>query len=405
MIGRGGMGEVYLARRTTAPTGSEPIVVKRMRPEIAQEAKAEHLKRLVFEAQVAARLSHPNLVRLLEFGKVGDCHYLAMEYVRGWTLKRLLDDVFETDLPPPTGVGLAVACGILDGLSAMHRAREDDGALRPILHRDVTPHNVIVTHEGRPMLIDFGIAKDVLGPQITMVGNVIGTAPYMAPEHRVGGFIDPRADVFSAGVLLFELLTARHPWPRMNSMKELLRIVFDPPELKPELLERLPADVLPIVLKGVACDPAARYPDAVAMLEDIKATNSYQVMRGFADSDWGAVSSWVDRLALAPDEALEGLVIDHRALVDPAAQLTWNSSGELAPEGLPEPSTADIMVNSSVLTIPPLPPRRETSIAVQELHEVSAYTEQLGRARWTLVAAGVLLFFLVGLGVFLASGH
>jgi serine/threonine protein kinase len=405
MIGRGGMGEVYLARRASAPEGEEPIVVKRMRPEIAQEAKAEHLKRLVFEAQVAARLSHPNLVRLLEFGKVGDCHYLAMEYVRGWTLKRLLEDVFETDLPPPTGVGLAIACGILDGLSAMHRAREDDGALRPILHRDVTPHNVILTHDGSPMLIDFGIAKDVLGPQITLVGNVIGTAPYMAPEHRVGAFTDPRADVFSASVILFELLTARHPWPRMNSTKELLRVVFDPPEIGPELMQRLPADVLPLVMKGLACDPASRYRDAAAMLDDIRATHSYQSMRGFADSDWGAVKAWVDRLALAPDEALEGLVIDHRAMIEPAEALTWSSSGELAPQGLPEPPTADILVNSAVLTVPPLPPRRETSIAVQELNEVSAYVEQLGRARWTLFAAGLVLFFLLGLGVFLAAGH
>jgi hypothetical protein len=170
-------------------------------------------------------------------------------------------------------------------------------------------------------------------------------------------------------------------------------------------MQLLPADVLPIVIRGLTCDPAGRYPDAAAMLDDIKSTQSFELMRGFADSDWGAVKAWVDRLALAPDEALEGLVIDHRALVEPAVALTWSSSGELAPHGLPEPSTADIEVNSAVLSIPPLPPRRESSIAVQELNDVSVYSEQLGRARWTAVAAGLLLFFLLGLGVFLAAGH
>jgi hypothetical protein len=128
-------------------------------------------------------------------------------------------------------------------------------------------------------------------------------------------------------------------------------------------------------------------------------------MRGLGDSEWGAVKVWVDRLALAPDEALEGLVIDHRAMIEPGEAMIWSSSGELAPQGLPEPSTADIMVNSAVLSVPPLPPRRETSIAVQELNEVSAYAEQLGRARWTVFAAGLVLFFLLGLGVFLAAGH
>jgi serine/threonine protein kinase len=398
------MGEVFLATRRDDPKNTR-IVVKRMRPDVADEPENE--KRLLFEAQVAARLKHPNLVRLLELGRVGDCMYLAMEHVPGFSLRRLLDDVIASDHPPPPEAAVGIASGMLDGLAEMHRACEDSGASRPILHRDVTPQNVIITHEGRPVLIDFGIAKDVLGPAITKVGRVVGTAPYMSPEHRHGSFVDARSDVFSVSVIFFELLCARYPWARMDSMKELLRVVFDPPELTPEVAARVPKDILPVLYRGLECDPHRRFADAAEMLQALRATGTFRSMAGAGGAaSWAPIRAWVERLAIAPDEALDGPTVNHRAASSTsqaaiaAQELIWSSSGELAPAPVGEPLSGEIHINSSVLSIPPLPPRRESSIAAEELEAVSAYAESLGAQRRRLRSwAGVLVVTLVGMGL------
>ncbi|MCC7386218.1 MAG: serine/threonine protein kinase [Deltaproteobacteria bacterium] len=396
LIGRGGMAEVYLGHRRD-DAGAMPLVLKRVRPELGTDE--ELLKRMRFEATVASRLSHPNLVRLLEFGKVGDCHYLAMEQVKGYSLKRIVDQAIDRDLPPPIGVALAIAGGILAGLSAMHRALDDAGKPRPILHRDVTPANVIVTHEGRPVLIDFGIAKDVLGPGITQVGKVIGTARYMAPEHRLGNHQDPRSDVFSASMVLFELITARYPWPPMSPQKELLRIVFDSPEITDELRARIPQDVLPILLSGLECNMDKRFADAGAMADALEATASLRSVRQAGDDLAAATRAWVRALDLEPDEALQTTVIDSRAAKLEAVNappMVWSSQGKLKLEAQPMSEPPPEGATAKRVTIPPLAP-----IPVRASLEVTADLELAARVdprsrhrRW-------LIGILAGIGVLL----
>jgi eukaryotic-like serine/threonine-protein kinase len=358
MLGRGGMSEVFLATRRDQ--SGPPVVLKRLRPELMSDA--EYLHRLRFEATVAARLRHPNLVQLLEFGRVGECYYLAMEHVRGYSLRRLIDHAMELDKPPPTPVALGIATGILGGLTAMHGATDDDGHPRPILHRDVTPGNVIIDHQGRAVLIDFGIAKDVFGPSITRVGRIVGTARYMSPEHRMGQFVDPRADVFSASIILFELLTARHPWPPMSARMELLRTVFDPPEIPPEIVQRIPADLLAAVTRGLENDQERRYRDAAAMLAALEAESSVRAMRQAGASLVEETLAWVRKSGIPSDESLNDMVIDSQSSKPEAeGSVVWNPKGQLTAENHfveEAPRTSDLPEAKRV-TIPPLAPRIE----------------------------------------------
>lgn len=386
-LGRGGMGEVFLARRRDHPADGN-LVLKRLRPELAETP--EFKKRLLFEAQVASRIVHPNLVRFLEFGRVGQCDYLVMEHVAGFSLKRLLDHAFEHDQPPPMEVALSVVEGILEGLSAMHRAVDESGAERPILHRDVTPANVIVTHDGRPVLIDFGIAKDVLGPAITQMGKVIGTVRYMAPEHRRGEFIEPSADVFSVSMILFELLTARHPWPPMFGMRELLRTVFDPPEVDEVVRARIPEAVLPIVLRGLECDAKRRFPDAPAMLAALREAGA------LGAPPEAALRAWLASAAIEADEALAGLVVDTQldAPAQPAESLYWDHKGRIS-EQQPMSRPMDTIPPSQALTIPPLPPRRHSVLDTGDL-EVPAGVVRVPAMKKVLIGALVAVGLLIG---------
>lgn len=411
------MAEAYVARRLDDPTHRK-MVLKRIRPDLAHEE--EYLRRFVLEAQVASRLEHPNLVRFVEFGRVGECHYICMDFVRGRSLHRLLEPIFRAHKPPSLPAALHVGVGIFDGLAVMHSVRDDAGSPRPMLHRDVTPANVIIAEDGRPVIIDFGIAKDVFGPAITLPGRVIGTARYMAPEHRRAEFIDTRADVFSASAILFEVLTGHHPWPALESVRELLRTTFDPPELTPTLRSRIPDDIEPILLRGLACDPEDRFPDAAAMAHALRETDSF---RSTAALGGRAVLHWLADQRLEPDESLDGPVVD----ADHLEGVTWTEDGVLsarpqwsggaANSGSGSGSGARAghgsggeqggvgvgvgvrvangrgTTSDAVLSIPPLPPRRDAALG--DSADDFAHASRVVPAWFPRVAAflALLIFF------------
>lgn len=357
------MAEAYLAKR--AGEQGETVVLKRMRPDFADSQA--FLRRFVLEAQVASRLAHPNLVRFQEFGRVGDCHYIVMDHVRGHSLHRLMDKSFEVGARLSPAGALHLGTGLLEGLSAMHRV-EDKGHPRPMLHRDVTPSNVIVDPGGTPVLIDFGIAKDVNGPSITLPGQVIGTARYMAPEHRRAEYIDARADVFSVSVVLFELFFARHPWPPLRGMKELLRTTFDPPELSEELRRTVPPTILSILTRGLSCAPEDRWADAEHMRRALQkaAKDTVDLTSGPSEA-----RQWIRSLRLPRDEALTSPVIDHSPPEGREQEVMWSASGSV---GNVPSTVVEAEIDSAVLTIPPLPPRRDAGVDL-----VLAEAEALGR--------------------------
>lgn len=394
------MGEVFLATRRS-DASKKRVVLKRLRPEVSQNE--EYHRRIIFEAQVGAKLEHPNLVRQLELGKVGDCPYLVLEYVHGFSLRRLLNPIFEGTTPPaPTTVGLAVLENLLDALTAMHTVKDESGVVRPILHRDVTPNNVIITSQGRPVLIDFGIAKDVMGPAITQYGKVMGTARYMSPEHREGEDLDVRTDIFAVSIIAFELLLGRQPWPRLATHKEMLRTVFDPPALEPDEKARVPAGLRQIVLKGLACDPDDRWDSAASMVDAIRKIEYYEMLLNYSQKDkWSVIQDWVASTGVEPDEKHEDLIVDHAPATQSAesADMHWTPEGRLQREPTPQPYRISELPPAELLPIPPLPPRRELGLQTAEYQRAAGLGT--GRNWWMLgllglAAVGVIIGFILG---------
>lgn len=396
------MAEAFMADRRDQPDPT--FVLKRMRPDFARVEAYE--RRFVFEAQVASRVVHRNLARFREFGRVGQCFYLAMDRVRGRSLHRILERIFRKGIVPPLPVAVHLGVGVLQGLSALHSVTDEEGHLRPILHRDVTPKNVLVDLEGESVLIDFGIAKDVYGPAITQPGQVVGTARYMAPEHRRAEFLDARADVFSASVILFELFTGTHPWPPQQSVRELLCTVFDPPVLSDEVRARVPESMLQVLLQGLECDAERRFEDAGAMARALAEA-------GAVDRDEGPqqVVEWIDSLGVSLDEELAEPVIDHMPAEGSGSadvRVFWTSSGFVSSDGSAPDARAGPAAlaegDAQVLAVPPLPPRRDASLGGQRTEDMVQHLRRGRMRRAAAVALGLLgLVALVGLGLVLGG--
>lgn len=401
LLGRGGMAEAFLATREG---GAEQLVLKRIRPDRAGTKEYEH--RFLLEAQIASRAVDPNLARFREFGRVGDCYYLIMDQVQGYSLHRLLEPIFHDDRHPPLAVAAHLGRGVLHGLAALHRLTDDAGAPRPMLHRDVSPKNIIVSTAGEAVVIDFGIAKDVYGPALTIPGQLIGTARYMAPEHRRSEFIDTRADVFSASVVLFELFTGAHPWPPETSLRELLRTQVEPPDITDSARARVPADVLEVIVKGLASDPEGRWSDCTAMARALERSAACDVDAGPA-----AVEAWLKQSGLPLDEELTAPVIDMAGTGD-IAEIYWTDRGVLS-NGVPPASSDEVTVGdaprsrvdiaSEVLVVPPLPPRRDAVLSedTQQLTAVLAASRR--RRGWTAAVTAVVLVVVLG-GLLVLAG-
>lgn len=385
LLGRGGMAEAFVARRAD-DHHAEPLVVKRIRPDHAQ--REEYHRRFVLEAQVASRLAHPNLVRFVEFGQVGPAQYLAMEMVRGRSLHRLLDHLFLREEPPPVEVAISIGAGVLSGLAEMHAVTDENGQSRPMLHRDVTPANVILATDGRPVIIDFGITKDLFGPSLTLPGKVIGTARYMAPEHRRAEYLDPRADVFSASVILAELLLGRHPWPPLSSIKELLRVSFDPPELTDAERTRLSPELIEVLFQGLDCDRERRFVDARAMLEALRALPIYP-----SDGEQ-QVATWAQGLGVPLDEEL----------VEPVVDLLPTGAPTDTPPASPPAGSGEAQ-GAQVLALPPLPPRRDSSLGSVGTLDLVAEAAVPSRRMWAWSLLGLGGVVLVGAVVALLLSH
>jgi eukaryotic-like serine/threonine-protein kinase len=211
-IGRGGMADIFLARADTAFGGSRLCVLKQILPELGHDSKFE--RALIGEAKLAAQLTHANVVQVFDLGREGDRLFIGMEYVEGFDLNQLLRALSKAKLGLPAEFGVFIIREVLRALDYAHRAKSANGKPLGLVHRDVSPSNVLVSFEGEVKLCDFGIARaysvqEPAGDGAVLLPRVVGKSAYMSPEHARGEAIDARADVFAAGILLWELCAGR----------------------------------------------------------------------------------------------------------------------------------------------------------------------------------------------------
>jgi serine/threonine-protein kinase len=272
-IGKGGMAEIYLARHNTELGGARRCVVKLILPELANDAAFSDM--LVFEAKLAAGLNHANVVQVFDLGREEDRLFIAMEYVEGFDLNALLRRCSKAGVALPFELAVHVVREALKGLDYAHRRTSEEGKPLGIVHRDVSPSNLLISFEGEVKVCDFGIAHAndaiVTGKGAQALGEALkGKAGYMSPEHARGETIDARADVFAAGIVLWELAAGRRMYRAGEGQPPVLE------QAKQAMVPELPATSLPldgelrrIIARALVVERGERYPSAAAMRRDL----------------------------------------------------------------------------------------------------------------------------------------
>ncbi|MBI5497659.1 MAG: serine/threonine protein kinase [Deltaproteobacteria bacterium] len=261
-IGVGGMAEVWLARASGPGGFAKSCVVKMVRPGVDQ---ARFSRMFMDEARLAALLNHPNIVQLFDFGEHEGRLFIAMEFVQGRTLRALIKKCETKGMRVPLDHAARIMLNVLDGLHHAHTLADEHGDPLRVIHRDVSPENIMITYSGVPKLLDFGIAKATLSTDRTRDGRAKGKLTYMAPEQLMGAPLDHRVDLYAAGTLLYETCCGRHPFP-FPSAEQLARAILDDPVTPPQKLDpSLPDDLCDIIMKALEKDPANRFGSAADM--------------------------------------------------------------------------------------------------------------------------------------------
>ncbi|MFS8544437.1 MAG: Stk1 family PASTA domain-containing Ser/Thr kinase, partial [Limnochordales bacterium] len=273
-IGDGGMAVVYRALDIVL---HRPVAIKCLRPQFASDP--EFRQRFIQEAQAAASLSHPNVVNIFDVGRAGDVHYIVLEYVQGRNLKEILRE--EGRLSPRRAAHIARA--VARALEAAHR--------RQLIHRDIKPHNILITPEGRVKVTDFGIARAASTATLTQTGTVIGSVHYFSPEQARGEAVGPASDLYSLGVVLYEMLTGTVPFVGESPIAVAIKHVQEEPVPPRRHVPTIPVWLERVVLKALAKDPAQRYASAEEMAQDLAWRTDQVAARPLApadEEDWSA---------------------------------------------------------------------------------------------------------------------
>jgi TonB family protein len=302
-IASGGMAELYKAKRTGVEGFQKIVAIKKILPHLADDE--EFVTMFADEAKLAAQLNHPNIIHIYDLGKIqAGGYFIAMEYVDGRDLRAIQQAGREMDVPMPVPLAVYVASKVASALDYAHRRRDAEGRELHIVHRDVSPQNILIAYEGDIKLCDFGIAKAASKASKTQSGALKGKIRYMSPEQAWGKPIDRRSDLFSLGVVLHELLTGERLFRGDSDINILEKVraadVPPPSRTNPEVPHNLDA----IVLKALAREPDDRYANASDLLRDLDSVlYSYTPASGSAD-----VAIYLHRL-----QAEEGAVANAKA--------------------------------------------------------------------------------------------
>jgi len=285
-VGNGGMATVYKAKCHVL---NRYVAVKVLKEEFTTDE--EFIRRFNVEAQSAAGLTHPNIVSVYDVGHEDGIYFIVMELIQGKTLKQIINE--DGALPWKWSVNIALQ--IASALEAAHKNN--------IIHRDIKPHNIIITEDGVAKVTDFGIAKAVSNSTITAFGTTIGSVHYFSPEHAKGSYTDAKSDLYSLGVVMYEMLTARVPFdadtPVSIALKHMQEKAVEPIKLNPSI----PLSINQIIVKAMQKHPAARYQSATEMLKDLSMALK-NPEGGFVESK-SVDSNYTQRIDTITDDMLE----------------------------------------------------------------------------------------------------
>jgi eukaryotic-like serine/threonine-protein kinase len=381
------MAEVFLAA-VAGPAGFSKLhVIKVMKPELLEES--ENRAMFLDEGKLAARLNHPNIVQTYEVQIEGEQYFMAMEYLDGQPLHRILRRSAKVGNPLPLHWHIHVLCEVLAALEHAHELRDYDGTPLKVVHRDVTPHNVFVTYAGQVKLCDFGIAKTMTSSVETRAGILKGKVSYMAPEQVLGSRLDHRADLFSVGVMLWEAATGERIWAgqsELHIMQSLCdgiipRVGESNPSVDPELRQ--------IIDRGLAADPKQRWQTA----GEFRRALENWVFSNTARVDPRAIGEWISNQFSKERTKLQGVIQEQMndrhgppeafdSLLPPRMGSTGESSrSQRAPSSGAEPASSGPPQRGS-LTIP--------SVEVRAMRPRRTIAAAVG------VAAALAIFLVIG---------
>ena len=424
-LATGGMAEIFLARPQGHGDGKEVLVLKRILPHLAED---DHFVTMFRdEADLASKLLHKNVCRVDAFGEFAGTWFIAMEYLHGVPLSRMMTKLSKAAKTLDYRVVAGIICQACEGLHAAHEARGTDGQLLGVVHRDVSPPNIMVTGDGLVKLLDFGIAKARGANSRTRTGTVKGKNAYMSPEQILGKPLDRRSDIFALGVVMYEMLSIRRLFHRDSDFLTFKAITEEP---IPEIRDRrpdLPPGMRAALLQAMARDPAGRFDTAQAFGNAIK--NSVATLGGPAQpqdlarllfTDFGDEMAARDEILKAADDPNAAPISLGPAKM-PATPpprpppIPRSASGEMLPAGFPQRNTPtgeavpSVMVSpaSSKIQLPDFANVLDLSKNVGgDAWMAEGGTDLLSADRWKSVrnvVVGVLVLgVLVGLAVLLA---
>ena len=267
-LATGGMGEIYLARTRGAGGFEKHLIIKTILSHLAEHD--EFVTKFLDEGRTVVQLTHGNIVPVFDMGEEDGEYFIAMEYVPGLDLRAIIKRLDARGEILPVELALYIGCEICKGLGYAHRKTDDDGNPLEIVHRDVSPSNVLVSKEGEVKIIDFGIARAAGNIADTASGRIQGKCCYMSPEQARGQTLDARSDIFSTGVLLYELLTHQRPFEGrtdLESLELVKKCDADPPGV---LRAEIPEEVDDIICRAMAPEPKDRYPSIDEMFVELQ---------------------------------------------------------------------------------------------------------------------------------------
>lgn len=266
-VASGGMGEVFLACQRKIAGVEQYLAIKRMLPDLSRDEEAVQM--FLDEARLASRLDHQNVVHIFDLGVADDRYYLAMEFLEGRDMKRVMGRLATYNWPLPFAFAAKIVSETAKGLHYAHELTDDSGQELNVIHRDISPQNIFMTVHGTIKVLDFGIAMARSRLVKTKDGVMKGKVAYIAPERIVGHPSDRRADVFSLGVVLWELSIGKRLFKRSNDVKTLLAIVNGEVPRPTQMNADFPLELEAIMLRALAHDPDDRYPTCRALQDDL----------------------------------------------------------------------------------------------------------------------------------------